>query len=503
MAKQIINVGGTSNDKSGDTLRSGAIKINSNFSELYNEVNNVLDNFQPGSHITLTKTGGVCTINAVIPTYVLPAANSSTLGGVKVDGSSIAISNTGVITAVPYSLPIASVSTVGGVRIDNSSITISNTGVISATVSNITGNAATVTNGVYTTGTYSNPNWITSLAYSKLTGAPALYSLPVASDTVLGGVKVDNYTVTMTDGVISVIQFPTPTASDTVLGLVKVDGNTITITDGVISSASAYTLPVASDTVLGGVKVDNSTITITNGVISASASSSYTLPTASDTVLGGVKVDNSTITITNGVISASAGSGYTLPVASNSVLGGVKVDTTSITIDNGVISSVSSYTLPTASDTVLGGIKLGAGLNINLDGLVSVSSSPVSRTTVTGTTATIPAGDTANLTILGFKGYMLYSIETSSTVGGAWVRVYTDVASRVADVLRAQTADPSTPGVIAEVITTSNSSVVIAPGVFGFNNELIPTNDIELAVTNTNGTPGEFIITLTVLPMES
>jgi len=37
---------------------------------------------------------------------------------------------------------------------------------------NISGNAATVSNGVYTTGSYSDPTWLTSLAYSKLTGAP-------------------------------------------------------------------------------------------------------------------------------------------------------------------------------------------------------------------------------------------------------------------------------------------------------------------------------------------
>lgn len=39
---------------------------------------------------------------------------------------------------------------------------------------NIAGNAATVTNGVYTTGSYADPNWITSLAYSKLTGTPTI-----------------------------------------------------------------------------------------------------------------------------------------------------------------------------------------------------------------------------------------------------------------------------------------------------------------------------------------
>ena len=35
----------------------------------------------------------------------------------------------------------------------------------------ITGNASTVTNGVYTTGSYADPTWITSLAGSKITGA--------------------------------------------------------------------------------------------------------------------------------------------------------------------------------------------------------------------------------------------------------------------------------------------------------------------------------------------
>jgi len=38
---------------------------------------------------------------------------------------------------------------------------------------NVTGNAATVTNGVYTTGSYSNPSWITSILGSIVSGAVA------------------------------------------------------------------------------------------------------------------------------------------------------------------------------------------------------------------------------------------------------------------------------------------------------------------------------------------
>ena len=50
----------------------------------------------------------------------------------------------------------------------------------------ISGNAATVTNGVYTTGSYSDPTWITSLATSKLAGTVAV---------VNGGTNLSSYTV--------------------------------------------------------------------------------------------------------------------------------------------------------------------------------------------------------------------------------------------------------------------------------------------------------------------
>ena len=72
-------------------------------------------------------------------------------------------------------------------------------------------------------------------------------------------------------------QYTLPTASTTVLGGVKVDGSTITINgSGVISGANTYSLPTATTTVLGGVKIDGTTITINNGVITASSSSTTT-----------------------------------------------------------------------------------------------------------------------------------------------------------------------------------------------------------------------------------
>jgi hypothetical protein len=60
-----------------------------------------------------------------------------------------------------YVLPVATTTRLGGVKIDGSTISINN-------------QIISVLNGVFTTGSYANPTWITSLAYSKLTGAPSL-----------------------------------------------------------------------------------------------------------------------------------------------------------------------------------------------------------------------------------------------------------------------------------------------------------------------------------------
>jgi hypothetical protein len=59
-----------------------------------------------------------------------------------------------------------------------------------------------------------------------------------------------------------------PTATTTTLGGVKVDGTTIAINNGVISAAGSYTLPAANTSALGGVKVDGTSIISNNGIIS-------------------------------------------------------------------------------------------------------------------------------------------------------------------------------------------------------------------------------------------
>lgn len=158
------------------------------------------------------------------------------------------------------------------------------------------------------------------------------YSLPIASGSTLGGVKIGT-------------------------GL-SIDGS------GVLSVSSSYTLPVASATILGGIKIGSGlSIDPTTGIVTAAGT--YSLPIATSSILGGIKVgSNLSINATTGVLDATYS--YSLPIASGSVLGGIKVGT-GLSIDGtGILSATASaYTLPIASSTVLGGIKVGTGLSID------------------------------------------------------------------------------------------------------------------------------------------
>jgi plastocyanin len=142
-------------------------------------------------------------------TIGLATATTTQLGGVKIDGVTLAFNGSGQLYttgggAGGYSLPTAGVGvggTLGGVKVDGSTITISN-GIISSSSS---------------------------------------YSLPTASTSVLGGVKIDGSTITLNGS------------------------------NQLVANYTNYTLPTATDTVLGGVKVDNSSITITSGTIAVPA----------------------------------------------------------------------------------------------------------------------------------------------------------------------------------------------------------------------------------------
>lgn len=191
---------------------------------------------------------------------------------------------------------------------------------------------------------------------------------------------------------------------------------------------------------------------------------------------------------------------YTLPTAAAGTLGGVKVGA-NLSIDgSGVLSAnAGAYTLPTAAAGTLGGVKVGSGLSIDGNGVLTATggSSVPQIQDLSGTTASIADDASAELSITGYKAYSLFKVTTSAA---AWVKVYVDDASRDADTTRSEGEDPAPgTGVIAEVRTTGAESVLISPGIMGFNNDNPRTNTIYLSVTNRSGSATTVTVTLTAL----
>ena len=183
-----------------------------------------------------------------------------------------------------------------------------------------------------------------NIASSPVTGTNFTINFPNASGTIALTSDIVTYTL--------------PTASTSVLGGVKVDGTTITAdVNGIISGANTYSLPTATSTILGGVKI-GAGVTITSGVISVSTN--YEAPITAGTTLQYFRGDKTFQTLPIYTLSGLGGeptitagttseywrgdkSWQTLPIYTLAGLGGqaqlngtgfVKASGTTITYDN-------------------------------------------------------------------------------------------------------------------------------------------------------------------------
>ena len=197
------------------------------------------------------------------------------------------------------------------------------------------------TNTTYSTATTSANGLMSSSDKTKLDGIATganKYTLPTATDSVLGGVKTGSNitnssgTISITkDNVTSALGYTPPTQDTTY-------SNATTSTAGLMSSSDK--------TKLDGI---------------AAGANKYTLPTASNSTLGGVKT-GSNITNSSGTISITKANvcnalGYTPPepdlVTSDN--NGLMSSSDKTKLD-GIATGANKYVLPTASST-LGGVK--------------------------------------------------------------------------------------------------------------------------------------------------
>ena len=202
--------------------------------------------------------------------------------------------------------------------------------------------------------------------------------------------------------------------------------------------------------------------------------SQYTLPTASSTVLGGIKI-GSRLTISSGVLEAD-------------VQGGTTVFT-------GLTDTPSSLTA-------------GKWLKVNAGGTALEEADPPSaqglspRGTASGTSASLAAGASGNLDIASVaKSYGILKITTSSA---AWVTLYISQTARTNDASRAATTDPVPgSGVVAEVITSGDTTQVISPMLCGYNDESTPVTTVYAKVRNETVSATTITVTLTFVPLEA
>lgn len=326
-----------------------------------------------GDHLSVTSegkvsvslTGLVTSVNGktgdvILDPYELPAATEDELGGVII-GTGFVVEDgrisldmdlfpeppvlsvngkTGVVELDPYTLPIASTDTLGGIKVGNT-LTINSSGVLEVDVSKLP--------------LHPDP-YVTSV--NGLTGDVVIpeYVLPIASRSVLGGVKIGEGFTIDNEGLLTVDQFhyEIVTATPFRLGMVRV-GTYLNITADGILDVNWSSLPYATRTTRGPIQPSHESFLIEDGVLSVNWDAA---PLASSSTRGAV-LPSDHFTITNGILGINYDN---FPVATTSSRGAVIVGEGIDVSSSGVIS------LPERDDPVI--TLNGRNSYVTIEGLI-------------------------------------------------------------------------------------------------------------------------------------
>jgi len=289
----------------------------------------------------------------------------------------------------------------------------------------------------------------------KARGSSDAYTLPIASTTALGGVKVGNNLAITSGGVLSATASATDLDSLTDVTLTSPTSGQVLSYNGT-AWVNAAASGGGGSTTLGG---------LTDTTI-ANAASDHVLRYDGTAWVNGV-VENVNL---NAVTSPAAAHRITLTA-------------------NGIASQklINDAALLYYPQTQL------------LTGPTNVLQN---RATASDTANSVADGAPVDMTIACAGTYALLKVETDIP---AWVTIYVDAASRTADSGRVETADPAPgSGVIAEVITSATGlSQLITPGTIGFNNDSPVSSTVYVKAVNKSGATNDLTVTLTYVKLEA
>jgi hypothetical protein len=315
---------------------------------------------------------------------------------------------------------------------------------------NISGNAGTVTNGVYTTGSYDDPSWITGLDGGKLTG-----------------------TVVATNGVVTTGSYVNPSWI-TSLSFDKITG-TVVATDGVVTTGSyvnpSWIVSLSGDKLTGTVVATNGVVTnalyldpdwivtldggkITNAVLTTG---SYNDPSWINSIAGSKvsgNISGNAGTVTNGVYTTGS---YNDPswitgLSATKVLPDQSGNNGKFLFTDGSAISWSTVTLPPSYDQSLNttdSVEFNeiTANDITVNGTVTaeefITDSPGTPEIYSDTNLNLSAGDAVIITdsvlrlrqftaleisgLTGVNGDIIYNIDTHKFQGyanGSWVDLH-------------------------------------------------------------------------------
>ena len=210
------------------------------------------------------------------------------------------------------------------------------------------------------------------------------FTLPIASASVLGGIKVGaNLSINSSTGVLSATATLTTATTSTLGGIVVGDYLSINSSTGVLSVNTAslaslsYVLPIATESVLGGVTVGTTlNINTTTGLLNVDTATSSTIgvvvPGDFLTINGSGRISVDADALLEYVTTGSVG------IATTTTLGLVKIgDTLNINTTTGVLNA------DIATTASVGLVRIGNGINVTTTGTISIAG-PLGASGLTG-----------------------------------------------------------------------------------------------------------------------